>query len=226
MTGKKYREKSALVQVDKRYDAPEAFNLLKQLSTTKFDSTVDCAIRLGIDPRKTDQIVRGTVSLPNGTGQSIRVAVIAVAENARQAKEAGADIVGDDEFIASIQKGEINFDLLISTPDMMAKVGRLGKVLGPRGLMPTPKAGTVTPDVARAVREFKAGKIEFKADKQGNVHTILGKISFSAEQLQQNFQVLFDAVKKAKPSSAKGIYIRSISVSPTMGPSVALATAE
>lgn len=226
MAGKKYNEKVKLVVARKPYEPLQAFTLVKQLSSAKFDETVDCAFKLGIDTRKTDQLVRGTVSLPHGTGKTIRVAVIAVGEQARLAKEAGADKVGDDEFITAIQKGELDFDLLIATPDMMAKVGRLGKVLGPRGLMPTPKAGTVTPDAGKAVREFKAGKIEYKADKQGNVHCILGKISFEPQKLLENYTVVLDAVRKSKPAASKGVFLKHVSIAPTMGPSVTIATAE
>ena len=223
MSGKKYREKIKLVDPTKRYEPSEAFALIKQVSYAKFDNTVDCAFRLGIDVKKSDQQVRGTVSLPHGTGRTIKVAVIAVGDQARAAKEAGADLIGDDDLINSIAKGQIDFELLIATPDMMAKVGRLGKVLGPRGLMPTPKAGTVTPDAAKAVKEFKAGKIEYKADKQSNVHCVLGKVSFSTEQLAENYATVLDAIRKAKPATSKGVYLRNVSVSPTMGPALALA---
>ncbi len=219
---KTYRQLATLVDREKSYEPQEAFGLLKQLAKAKFDETVDCVFRLGIDAKKSDQQVRGTVSLPHGTGKSVRVAVIASGELAKQAKEAGADLVGEDDLIGEIQKGNMAFDILVAHPNMMSKVGRLGKLLGPRGLMPTPKSGTVAPDVAKAVKEFKAGKIEYKTDKQGNVHTVIGKASFTAEQLLGNFTVVLEAVRKAKPASAKGIYLKKVTISPTMGPSIRL----
>ncbi len=189
----------------------------------KFDETVEVAVRLGVDPRHADQVVRGTVVLPAGTGKSVRVLVIAVGEKAREAEEAGADFVGN-EYIARIKEGWLDFDVMIATPDQMGQVGQLGRVLGPRGLMPNPKAGTVTMDVARAVRESKAGKIEFRVDKAGNVHAAIGKVSFAVEALEQNFTAFMDQIVRSKPAAAKGVYVRNVSVSSTMGPGVRVDT--
>jgi large subunit ribosomal protein L1 len=202
------------------YPLAEALDLVKKSATAKFDETVEASFRLGIDPRKSDQMVRGTVSLPAGTGKDMKVAVFAEGEAARQAQEAGADIVGSDDLVERIQGGWFEFDAAVATPDMMPKVGKIGKLLGPRGLMPNPKAGTVTPEVAKAVGEIKGGKVEYRSDKFGNVHLILGKASFEPNALKQNFSAALDELIKAKPPAAKGRYIRSITVSSTMGPGV------
>ena len=220
---KSYEQAAALIDRDKLYSPAEAVKLAKQTTTTKrFDSTVEVAMRLGVDPRKADQMVRGTVSLPHGTGKTARVAVFATGDKAEEARAAGADIVGGDELAKRIEGGWLDFDSVVATPDMMRVVGRLGKVLGPRGLMPNPKAGTVTMDVARAVKELKAGKIEFRVDKSGIVHAAVGKKSFSVEALEQNLQTFMEAIVRAKPAAAKGHYIRSVTVSSTMGPGVPL----
>jgi large subunit ribosomal protein L1 len=218
--GKRLKAASAKIADDKVYDATEALSLVKENATAKFDETVEVAFRLGIDPRKSDQMVRGTVSLPAGTGKETRVAVFAQGPAATEAKEAGADIVGGDELIDRVAGGWFDFDAAVATPDMMAKVGKIGKLLGPRGLMPNPKAGTVTPEVGKAVREIKGGKVEYRSDKFGNVHLVLGKASFDANALKQNFAAALDEVIKAKPSAAKGRYIKGITVSSTMGPGV------
>ncbi len=223
-TGKKYREVSTKVEAGRQYDAPQAAALVKQTSYTKFDATVDVAVRLGVDPRHADQVVRGTVILPHGTGKTVRVLVIAQGDRAREAEAAGADFVGT-EYLAKLKEGWLECDVIVATPDVMGQLGALGRVLGPRGLMPNPKAGTVTMDVAKAVKEIKAGKIEFRVDKTGNVHAPIGKVSFSAEQLAENLQAFMDTIVKAKPSAAKGTYIRSATVSSTMGPGIKLETA-
>jgi large subunit ribosomal protein L1 len=221
--GKKYR--SAAERVDRaiQYQARQALELVKGSAFAKFDETVEVAVRLGVDPRHADQIVRGTVVLPAGTGKSVRVAVIAVGDKAREAEGAGADFVGS-ELIQKIKDGWLDFDVMIATPDQMGQVGQLGRVLGPRGLMPNPKAGTVTFDVARAVREVKAGKIEFRVDKAGNVHAPIGKVSFPLESLESNFTAFMDQIVRAKPSAAKGVYVRNVAVSSTMGPGVIVDT--
>ena len=205
---------------DKVHAPVEALDLVKQNATAKFDETVEASFKLGIDPRKSDQMVRGTVSLPSGTGKDMRVAVFAEGEAARQAQEAGADVVGSDDLVERVQGGWFDFDAAVATPDMMPKVGKIGKLLGPRGLMPNPKAGTVTPDVAKAVGEIKGGKVEYRSDKFGNVHMILGKASFDPSALRKNFAAALDELIKAKPATAKGRYIRSITLSSTMGPGV------
>lgn len=220
--GKNFVEKQNKVEQGKLYTPLAGLQLVKELATAKFDETVEAHFRLGVDTRKADQQIRGSISLPHGTGQSVRVAVFAESEKAREAEEAGADIVGSDELIADIQKGEINFDAAIATPDMMAKVGRLGKVLGPRGLMPNPKLGTVTTDVAKMVQELKAGRVEYRADRYGIAHVVIGKASFDAEKLAENYGALMDELIRVKPSSAKGKYFKSISVSSTMGPGVGI----
>jgi large subunit ribosomal protein L1 len=216
------RLKSAQETLDKeKLHAPtEALDVVKQNATAKFDETVEASFKLGIDPRKSDQMVRGTVSLPSGTGKDMRVAVFAEGEAARQAQEAGADVVGSDELVERIQGGWFDFDAAVATPDMMPKVGKIGKLLGPRGLMPNPKAGTVTPDVGKAVGEIKGGKVEYRSDKFGNVHMILGKASFEPQALKKNFAAALDELIKSKPATAKGRYIKSITLSSTMGPGV------
>ena len=217
--GKKYRKAAEKRDVVANYPPRQALEMVKGNAYARFDETVEVAVRLGVDPKHADQIVRGTVVLPAGTGKSIRVLVIAVGEKAREAQEAGADFVGN-EFLQKIKDGWLDFDLMIATPDQMGQVGQLGRVLGPRGLMPNPKAGTVTMDVARAVRESKAGKIEFRVDKSGNVHAAIGKISFALDALEQNFGAFMDQIVRAKPASSKGVYIRNVSISSTMGPGV------
>ncbi len=216
------RAKAAAESVDrnKQYNLEEAVALLKAHASAKFDETVEIAMNLGVDPRHADQMVRGVVSLPNGTGKSVRVAVFARDEKAEEAKAAGAEIVGAEELAEDIQKGEMNFDRVIATPDMMAVVGRLGKVLGPRGLMPNPKLGTVTADVAQAVKDAKGGQVEFRVEKEGIIHAGVGKASFSEGALVQNIRALTDAVNKAKPTGAKGTFMKQVTISSTMGPGV------
>ena len=213
--------RAALEMVPEAPIAPyEAFALMKQMETAKFDETVEVHIRLGIDTRQADQQLRGTVSLPNGSGKSVRVAVFAEGANATAAQEAGADIVGSDDLVADIQAGNIDFDAAVATPDQMAKVGRLGKILGPRGLMPNPKLGTVTNDVAKAIKELKGGRVEYRADRYGIVHVILGKKSFTVEQLAENYGTVYDEIIRMKPAAAKGKYVKSINIASTMGPSI------
>lgn len=199
-----------------------AMSLVKEIATAKFDETVTADFRLGIDTRQADQQLRGTVSLPNGSGKTVRVAVFAEGEAARAAEEAGADIVGTEELMAQIQAGEFNFDAAVATPDQMGKVGRLGKILGPRGLMPNPKLGTVTTDVAKAIKELKGGRVEYRADRYGIAHVVLGKVSFTAEQLAENYGAVYDEILRMKPSAAKGKYVKSITVASTMSPGVAV----
>ncbi|MDA0565792.1 50S ribosomal protein L1 [Streptomonospora sp. S1-112] len=217
---KNYRKASDLVDRSKLYAPVEAVKLAKETSVVKFDATVEVALRLGVDPRKADQMVRGTVNLPHGTGKTARVLVFATGERAEQAREAGADFVGDDDLVEEIQKGFLDFDAVVATPDLMGKVGRLGRVLGPRGLMPNPKTGTVTPDVAKAVTEIKGGKIEFRVDRHGNLHFIIGKLSFSEAQLVENYSAALDEVLRLKPSAAKGRYIKKATLTTTMGPGI------
>jgi large subunit ribosomal protein L1 len=217
---KAYRKADELVEEDRLYTPVQAVELAKKTSTTRFDPTVEVALRLGVDPRKADQMVRGTVILPNGTGKTARVLVFAQGERAEQAKAAGADIVGTDELIERVQGGFLDFDAVVATPDMMGKVGRLGRVLGPRGLMPNPKTGTVTVDVARAVNEIKGGKIEFRVDRHGNLHFIIGKASFTDRALIENYAAALDEVIRLKPAAAKGRYLRKIVLTTTMGPGV------
>ena len=215
--GKKYRAAVATVEAKKLYAPPAAVEQVKSSAFAKFDESVDVAVRLGVDPKHADQIVRGTVSLPHGTGKKIRVLVLAQGEKVKEAEAAGADFVGLD-YIAKIKEGWLDTDVIVATPDVMGQLGALGKVLGPRGLMPNPKAGTVTTDVTKAVKELKAGKIEFRVDKTGNVHAPIGKMSFTAEQLEQNYTAFMDTIVRAKPSAAKGQYVRTVAVSSTMGP--------
>ena len=222
--GKKYIESAKLVESTKYYEANEALGLVCQTAKAKFDETVEIHIRLGVDSRHADQQVRGAVVLPNGTGTTVRALVIAKGDKIKEAEEAGADYVADDDTVKKIQDGWMDFDVVIATPDMMGVVGRLGKVLGPRGLMPNPKAGTVTPDVAKAVQEAKAGKIEYRLDKANIIHCPIGKASFGSEKLEQNLDALMTAVVKAKPAAAKGTYIKSCTVSSTMGPGVKVST--
>jgi large subunit ribosomal protein L1 len=217
--GKKYRAALAQVEPDQFYSLEQAVSLVKKTCYTKFDGTVDVAVRLGVDPRHADQVVRGTVILPHGTGKSIRVLVVAQGERAKEAEAAGADFVGL-EYLQKIKDGWLECDVIVATPDVMGQLGALGRVLGPRGLMPNPKAGTVTMDVTRAVKEIKAGKIEFRVDKTGNLHAPIGKVSFTADQLAGNLRAFMDTVLKAKPSAAKGMYMRSATVSGTMGPGI------
>lgn len=219
---KSYKAAAEKVHRDRLYQPLEAFRLAKELSTTKFDSTVEAVFRLGVDPRKADQMVRGTVSLPNGTGKTVRVLVFANSPKDQEALAAGADEVGGDELITKVQGGYLDFDVVVATPDMMGKVGRLGRVLGPRGLMPNPKTGTVTMDVAKAVNEIKGGRIEFRVDKNANLHVILGKASFSAEQLAQNYAAVLDEVLRLRPAAVKGRYLKKASISTTMGPGIQL----
>lgn len=218
--GKNYN--SALEKIDRNrlYEVGEAVVLLKETARTKFDETVDVALNLGVDPRHADQMVRGTVNLPHGTGRKVRVLVFATGEKAIEAQEAGADFVGSDDMIAKIRGGWLDFDAVVAIPDMMKEVGKLGNVLGPRKLMPSPKAGTVTNDVAKIVPELKAGKIEFRVDKQGIVHVAIGKASFAAEQLEQNLRSFMEAIMRAKPASLKGIYVEKLTISTTMGPGI------
>jgi large subunit ribosomal protein L1 len=219
--GKKYNDGLKRFDATISYPAAEAVQLVKSMSFAKFDETVEVVFKLGIDPRKADQLVRGTVSLPHGTGKNVRVAVFAQGDKVREAEAAGADIVGGKELVEEIQAGRaLDFEVAIATPDLMAEVGKLGRVLGPRGLMPNPKAGTVTFDVAKAVEEFKAGRIEYRNDRYGNVHAPIGKVSFSDEQLDENLAALSSEIVRARPSSAKGRFVRNLSVSSTMGPGV------
>jgi large subunit ribosomal protein L1 len=220
MSGKKYADSLKAFDRETFYAPTEAINILKSIAKAKFDETIEIAIRLGVDPRKADQMVRGTVALPSGTGRDIRVAVFAAGPAADEARAAGADIVGADDLAEQIEAGKMDFDLTIATPDMMPLVGRIGRTLGPRGLMPNPKTGTVTTDVGRAVSEFKGGKVEYRTDRFGNVHVQLGKASFTPEQIEANFRAVIDEIQRAKPASAKGRYIRKITVSTTQSPGV------
>src|SRR5215217_417162 len=221
--GKKYRAAATGRDEASVYQAKQALDMVKSSAFAKFDETVEIAVRLGVDPRHADQVVRGTVVLPAGTGKSVRVLVIAVGDKAREAQEAGADFVGA-EFVQKIKDGWLDFDVLIATPDQMGQVGQLGRVLGPRGLMPNPKAGTVTFNVGQAVRETKAGKIEFRVDKGGNVHAPIGKVSFALDALETNFTAFMDQIVRSKPAAAKGVYVKNVSVSSTMGPGVTIDT--
>jgi large subunit ribosomal protein L1 len=218
--GKKFQEASKLVDAEALYDPSEAIELVKKTAPAKFDETVDVAVRLGVDPRKQDQAVRGVVVLPHGTGKTKRVLVFAKGDKAKEAEAAGADFVGDQDMINKIQQGWFEFDVCVATPDMMSEVGKLGRILGGKGLMPNPKAGTVTFDVTKAVQEIKAGKIEYRLDKAGQIHAPLGKVSFDADKLQENFRALLDSLVRAKPAAAKGVYLKNVAISSTMGPSV------
>jgi len=222
--GKKYRAAAGKVE-QRPYQLDEAFGLLKQIAFAKFNETVELSMLLGVDPKHADQMVRGTTLLPHGTGQTVRVLVIAQGDKQKEAQDAGADFVGGDDMVEKIQGGWTDFDAVIATPDMMRSVGKLGKVLGPRGLMPNPKTGTVTFEVAKAIQEIKAGKVEFRVDKTSIIHVPVGKISFSADQLRDNASAVINAVRKAKPSAAKGKYVRSIYISSTMSPSVQIDSA-
>ena len=225
--GKKYNDSAKLIETGKLYDVNEAAELVVKTATAKFDETVEIHVRLGVDSRHADQQVRGAVVLPNGTGKTVRTLVLTKGDKVKDAEAAGADFVGGDELVAKIQnEGWLDFDVVIATPDMMGMVGRLGKVLGPRGLMPTPKAGTVTPDVAKAVTEAKAGKIEYRLDKTNIIHCPIGKVSFGPEKLQENFDALMGAIVKAKPAATKGQYIKSCTIATTMGPGIKLNVAK
>ncbi len=218
---KAYTQAATLVDREKLYSPAEAIRLAKQTTTTrKFDATVEVAMRLGVDPRKADQMVRGTVSLPNGTGKTARVAVFATGDKAEEARAAGADVVGGDDLIEQVSGGMLDFDAAVATPDLMGKVGRLGRVLGPRGLMPNPKTGTVTNDVAKAVQDIKGGKIEYRVDRQANLHLVIGKTSFTEQQLMENYAAALDEVLRAKPSAAKGKYLKKVTIATTMGPGI------
>lgn len=222
--GRKFTDAAKRRDIAVSYQPRDAIELVKQASFAKFDETVEIAVRLGVDPKHADQIVRGTVVLPAGTGKSVRVLVIAVGDKAKEAEAAGADYVGV-EYIQKIKDGWLDFDVLVATPDQMGQIGQLGRVLGPRGLMPNPKAGTVTFDIARAVREVKGGKIEFRVDKGGNVHAAIGKVSFAADALETNFAAFMDQIVRSKPSASKGVYVRNVAISSTMGPGVRVDTA-
>ncbi len=224
--GKRYRALLEKVDTTKVYSVDEAFRLIPEIASARFDETVEVAVRLGVDPRKADQIVRGTVVLPHGTGRPVRVLVFAKGEKAKEAEEAGADYVGGEDLVQKISSGWLEFDRAVATPDMMPLVGRLGKILGPRGLMPNPKTGTVTQDVAKAIREIKAGKIDYRVDKGGNVHAPIGKVSFGPEKLKENFLAFMDSVIRAKPPSSKGTYLKNITISTTMGPGIKVDPAE
>ena len=224
MSGKKYTDALKGYDREQFYTPTEALGIVKTVAKGGFDESVDVSVRLGVDPRKADQMVRGTVALPSGTGKDVRVAVFAAGEAAAEAREAGADLVGADDLAARVEAGKFDFDVAIATPDMMPLVGRLGRALGPRGLMPNPKTGTVTMDVARAVAEFKGGKVEYRTDRYGNVHVPLGKVSFDPDALETNFRAVLDELQRAKPASSKGRYLRKITVSSTMGPGVHIDT--
>lgn len=218
--GKKFLEASKLVDRMKAYPVEEAVELAKKTNIAKFDATVEVAFRLGVDPKKADQNIRGAVVLPNGTGKTQRVLVFAKGEKAKEAEAAGADYIGDAEYIAKINQGWFDFDVIVATPDMMGEVGKLGRVLGPKGLMPNPKTGTVTFDVTKAVNEIKAGKVEYRVDKAGNVHVPIGKTSFEDEKLIENFKTIFETMVKVKPSAAKGTYMKNVTITTTMGPGI------
>ncbi|MEA3311316.1 MAG: 50S ribosomal protein L1 [candidate division WOR-3 bacterium] len=220
--GKRYRDIATKVDATRYYSLDEALSLLKETVSAKFDETVDIGVKLGVDPRKADQMVRGTVSLPKGTGREVKVLVFAKGEKEQEAKEAGADYVGLDDLVEKVQGGWFDFDVAVATPDTMSVVGKMGKLLGPRGLMPSPKAGTVTVDVAQAVKQIKAGRVQFRTDRTGNVHGVLGKVSFSAQDIRTNLLVFIAELNRLRPKTFKGQYIRSIYISATMGPSIKL----
>ncbi|MHB8189042.1 MAG: 50S ribosomal protein L1 [Ferrimicrobium sp.] len=224
MAGKNYVAQALLIKNAELYSPMAAMELVGQLSKAKFDETVELSVRLGVDPRKADQIVRGTVALPHGTGRVVRIAVFAAGDDAAEAREAGADAVGADDLVERIAGGFLDFDVAIATPDLMPQVGRLGRVLGPRGLMPNPRTGTVTTEVGKAVQEFKAGRVEFRTDKVGNIHVPIGKRSFAVGALMENFRSVIDELQRAKPASAKGRYFRSVHVGTTMSPSIKIDT--
>jgi large subunit ribosomal protein L1 len=217
---KKYTDAVRRFDHEHLHGPGEAVDLVKSLAPARFDETVELAVRLGVDPRKADQIVRGTVGLPAGTGKAVRVAAFAAGPAAAEAREAGADVIGSDDLVERVQGGFLDFDVAIATPDLMSQVGRLGRILGPRGLMPNPKTGTVTPDVGRAVREFKGGRVEYRTDRYGNIHVPIGKVSFGRRQLLENMRAVVDELQRAKPASSKGRYMRGVTVSSTMGPGV------
>ena len=217
---KKYAEAVQLIDRTKAYSVTEAIELAKKTSFTKFDATVEVAFRLGVDPKKADQQIRGAVVLPNGTGKTQRVLVFAKGEKLKEAEAAGADYVGDTDYINKIQQGWFDFDVIVATPDMMGEVGKLGRVLGPKGLMPNPKTGTVTFDVEKAINEIKAGKVEYRVDKAGNIHVPIGKVSFEDSKLVENFTTIFETLQKAKPAAAKGTYMKNVAVTTTMGPGI------
>jgi large subunit ribosomal protein L1 len=218
--GKRFEAASAMVDTDRQYGPGEALKLVREFPAAKFDETIELAFRLGVDPRKADQMVRGTVSLPHGTGKSVRVAAFAAGDKAREAQEAGADVVGGEDLVEQVMKGVIEFDAAVATPDLMSLVGKAGRVLGPRGLMPNPKTGTVTFDIGKAVRDIKAGKLEYRVDRQGNLHLVIGKKSFDEDRLVENYLAVVDEVLRAKPSTAKGRYLKSVTLSSTMGPGI------
>jgi len=220
--GKKYLEAAKKVDRNKEYDVRTALTLVKEIASAKFDESVDVAMKLGVDPRHADQQVRGTVVLPHGTGRQVRVAVFAKGDKAREAEAAGAEIVGAEDLVQRVEGGQIDFDVVVATPDMMGLVGRLGRILGPKGLMPNPKAGTVTLEVGEAVRQIKAGKVEFRVNKEAGMHVPIGRVSFETDKLYENFRALMDAVLRAKPAAAKGQYLRKIAISSTMGPGIKL----
>jgi len=222
--GKRYREAATQVDRERQYTPAEAIQVIRSFPEPNFDETVEVAVRLGVDPRKADQMVRGTVSLPHGTGRSVRVAAFATGDKAREAEEAGADVVGGEELVNEVIKGNIDFDAAVATPDLMSLVGRAGRVLGPRGLMPNPKAGTVTMDIGKAVREIKAGKLEYRVDRQGNLHLVVGKRSFDEQRLLDNYLAVIDEIIRAKPAAAKGRYLRTVTLSTTMGPGIKVDT--
>jgi large subunit ribosomal protein L1 len=218
--GKRYEESARSVDRERQYAPAEAIHLLKEFPAAKFDETVELAFRLGVDPRKADQMIRGTVSLPHGTGRSVRVAAFAMGDKAREAQEAGADVVGGEDLVNEVLKGNIDFDAAVATPDAMAMLGKAGRILGPRGLMPNPKAGTVTADIGKAVRDIKAGKLEYRVDRQGNLHLLIGKRSFEEQRLLDNYLTVVDEILRAKPAAAKGRFLRSVTLSSTMGPGI------
>ncbi|WP_163651665.1 50S ribosomal protein L1 [Listeria sp. PSOL-1] len=220
--GKKYQEALKQVDLSKAYPVEEAIELAKKIDSAKFDATVEVAFRLGVDPKKADQQIRGAVVLPGGTGKTQRVLVFAKGDKAKEAEAAGADYVGDAEYVEKISKGWFDFDVIVATPDMMGEVGKLGRVLGPKGLMPNPKTGTVTMDVTKAVNEIKAGKVEYRVDKAGNIHTPIGKVSFETSKLLENFRVINDVLQKAKPAAAKGTYVKHLTITTTFGPGIAV----